>query len=162
MKWSNCTFIALIPKKINPQKVPNFRSISLVGCMYKVLSKVLANRLNRVMSKLIAETQSTFIKGRQIVDGILITNELVDEAKCRREDLLLFKVDFEKAYDLVEWDCLCLIMSKMNFPAMWRNWILERLSTTSMSVLVNGSSITEFQLGHGLLGGSYILFFASR
>jgi len=72
----NTTFIALIPKVENPQKLNDFRLISLVGTMYKILAKVLANRLRLVVGKVISETQTTFVKDRHI----LVANELVDEA----------------------------------------------------------------------------------
>jgi len=101
-KGINATFIVLIPKVDNPQRLNDFRPISLVGSMYKILAKLLANRLRLVLSSVVAETQSAFVKKRQILDGILIANEVVDEATKLKKDLLLFKVDFEKAYDSVD------------------------------------------------------------
>jgi len=74
-----------------------------VGSLYKILAKVLANRLRHVIGSVIAEEQSAFVKNRQILDGILIANEMVDEAHRLKKELLLFKVDFEKAYDSVDW-----------------------------------------------------------
>jgi len=96
-KGINSTFIALIPKVTCPQRLTDFRPISLVGCMYKVLAKVLANRLRGVISSVVSDTQSAFVKGKQILDSILIANEVVDEAKRMNKELLLFKVDFETA-----------------------------------------------------------------
>ncbi|PNY08829.1 cysteine-rich receptor-like protein kinase [Trifolium pratense] len=80
VKGSNYTLIVLITKVENPQRIADYRPISLVGCMYKVLAKVLANRLKSVIGKVTSETQSTFVKDRQILDGILIANEVVDDA----------------------------------------------------------------------------------
>jgi len=80
-KGINSTFIALIPKVHSPQHLIDFRPISLVGCMYKVLAKVLANHLRTVIDSVVSESQSAFFKGKQILDGILIANEVVDEAK---------------------------------------------------------------------------------
>lgn len=74
----------------------DFQPISLIGCMYKALSKELANRLRKVIHLLILDCQSTFIKGRQIFDGVLIANELVDDAKRKKKEAVYFKVDFEK------------------------------------------------------------------
>lgn len=101
VRGSNSSFTVLIPKKENPQKVSNFRPISLMGCMYKVLSKVLANRLRKVIHCVILDCQSTFVKGRQILDGVLVANELVDDTKRRKWEAVFFKVDFEKAYDSI-------------------------------------------------------------
>jgi len=70
--------------------------------LYKILAKLLANRLKGVIGSVISDSQSAFVKNRQILDGILIANEVVDEAWNKKKDLMLFKVDFEKAYDSVD------------------------------------------------------------
>jgi hypothetical protein len=93
----NNTFITLIPKIDSPQRLNDFRPISLVGSMYKILAMVLANRLKMVMGTVVTDTQTAFVKNRQILDGILIAIEVVDEAKKTKKELMLFKVDFEKA-----------------------------------------------------------------
>lgn len=79
------------------------------------MAKVLANRLRVDMGKVISETQTAFVKDRQILDGVLIANEVVDEARKLKNELLLFKVDFEKAYDSVDWAYLDAVMCKMSF-----------------------------------------------
>jgi hypothetical protein len=79
-KGLNNTFIALIPKIDSPKRLSDFRPIALVGCLYKILSMVFANRLRSVVGSFVSESQSTFMKGRQILDEILITNELVHDA----------------------------------------------------------------------------------
>ncbi|GAU39768.1 hypothetical protein TSUD_220120 [Trifolium subterraneum] len=153
-RWGvNCTFIVLIPKVDVPLKLSDYRPISLVGCTYKVLAKVLANRLSKVIGNVISVNQSAFVKGRQILDGILIANEIVDEAKKKKKELILFKVDFEKAYDSVEWSYLFSVMRKMNFPWKWRRWISECVRSASASVLVNGSPTDEFTFERGLRQG---------
>jgi hypothetical protein len=147
----NSTFIALISKVDSPQRLNDFCPISLVGCMYKVLAKVLANRLRAVIGSVISDTQSAFVKGKQILDGMLIANEVVDEARRCNKEMLMFKVDFEKAYDSVDFNYLDTVMVKMNFPTLWRKWIAECVGTAVASVLVNGSPTEEFPLERGLL-----------
>jgi len=120
-KGLNSTFIALIPKVDSPQRVADFRPISLVSSVYKILSKVLANRLRKVVGNVVSDSQSTFIKGRQILDGILVANELIDDAKVKKKDLLKFKLDFEKAYDSIDWEYIDEVMNKMNFPRLWQS-----------------------------------------
>ncbi|CAJ2635027.1 unnamed protein product [Trifolium pratense] len=152
-KGINATFIALIPKTDSPQRLNDFRPISLVGCLYKILAKVLANRLRQVIGSVISESQTAFVKNRQILDGILIANEIVDEARKSKKDLMLFKVDFEKAYDSVDWGYLDDVMGRMSFPTLWRKWIRECVRTATASVLVNGSPTDEFSLRRGLRQG---------
>jgi hypothetical protein len=152
-KGINSTFIALIPKVECPQTLNDYRPISLVGSLYKILAKLLANRLRQVIGTVISDTQSAFVKNRQILDGILIANEVVDEARKTKKELLLFKVDFEKAYDSVDWGYLDSVMGKMGFPTLWRKWMKECVTTATASVLVNGSPTDEFSLGRGLRQG---------
>jgi len=152
-KGISSTFIALILKVEIPQCLSDFRPISLVNCLYKILSKVLANRLHNVVGGVISLSQSTFVPDRQILDGLLIANELVDEARKRKKDLLLFKVDFKKAYDSVDWNYLDIVLRRLNFPILWRKWMMECISTLTVSVLVNGSPTEEFKLERGLRQG---------
>jgi hypothetical protein len=149
-KGLNSTFIALIPKVESPQRLNDFRPISLVGSLYKILAKILANRLREVIGSVISESQTTFVKDRQILDGILIANEVVDEARKSKKELLLFKVDFEKAYDSVDWGYLDAVMEKMEFSSLWRKWMRECVCTATASVMVNGSPTDEFPLERGL------------
>jgi len=86
--------------------VANFHPISLINSLYKILCKVLANGLRIVVGNIVSKAQSAFIKGRQILDGILIANKIVDEAKIVKKELTLFMVDFKKAFDSVDWGFL--------------------------------------------------------
>jgi len=113
-KGLNSTFIALIPKVSSPQRLNDFRPISLVGILYKILAKVLANRLWSVIGNVVSKSQSAFVKGKHILDGILIANEAVNEATQLKKELHLFKVDFEKAYDSVDLNYLDSVMANMN------------------------------------------------
>lgn len=100
----NTTLLALIPKKLNASWVSDYRPISLVSSMYKNVAKILAIRLKKCLSGLVSNTQSTFIKGRHILDGVLVANELVESRHKAQTPGILFKADFGKAYDHVNWE----------------------------------------------------------
>jgi hypothetical protein len=113
-------FVALIPKTNSPFTLGDFRPISLLGCLYKIVAKVLTARLATMMDRLVAPTQSAFLKGRQLVDGVVVVNEVVDLAKRNGQSCLIFKVDFEKAYDSVEWSFLEYMLGRFGFCAKWK------------------------------------------
>lgn len=152
-RGGNASFIALIPKVENPLDLGDFRPISLIGCLYKIMAKVLVKRLKRVMKFIIHESQMVFIGGRNIVVGVVIANEVVDEAKKKNKPILIFKADFEKAYDSVRWSFLYEVMERMGFCDKWIGWIRGCIETTTSSVLVNGSPTKEFPFERGLRQG---------
>ncbi|GJZ22800.1 RNA-directed DNA polymerase, eukaryota, reverse transcriptase zinc-binding domain protein [Tanacetum coccineum] len=151
-KGCNSSFIALIPKVIDANFVTDFRPISLIGCQYKIIGKLLANRLSSVIGDVISPEQSAFIKGRNIFDGPLIINEVMDWYRKRKKDLMIFKVDFEKAFDSLRWDFLDLVMENLG-GHKWRSWIYGCLHNARSLVLVNGDPTTEFEVFRGLRQG---------
>ncbi|GJT80737.1 cysteine-rich receptor-like protein kinase [Tanacetum coccineum] len=149
----NPSFIILVLKKADPLGFSDYRPISLIGCVYKVISKILVNRLAKVIASVISPNQLAFIAGRQILDGCLIANEIIRMPLIEDLKLLLFKVDFEKAFDSVNWNFLLDIMRQMGFSIKWRKWMFVCLSSASISVMVNGSPSKEFKLKRGLRQG---------
>ncbi|KAK2457421.1 hypothetical protein QL285_004692 [Trifolium repens] len=105
------------------------------------------------MGKVISKIQSAFLPHRQILDGVLVVNELLDLAKRRKDKCLFFKVDFERAYDTVNWNFVEYMMVRMGFGEGWRRWIRACIFQSSMSVLVNGSPTEDFIVGKGLRQG---------
>jgi hypothetical protein len=139
-------FVALIPKVNSHLALGDFRPISLLGCLYKLLAKVLARRLAKVMDPLVASTQSAFLQGRLLVDGVMVVNEVVDMAKKSGKECLILKVDFEKAYDSVSWNFLDYMLRRFGFSLQWRSWMRACVFSGCMSILVNGSPTEEINI----------------
>ncbi|GJV91486.1 RNA-directed DNA polymerase, eukaryota [Tanacetum coccineum] len=152
-KGCNSSFIALIPKVMDAKLVSDFRPISLIGCIYKVVTKILASRLAMVISNIVSNTQSAFVSERQILDGPFIINELLHWCKRKNKRMMFFKVDFAKAYDSVRWDYLIDVLEAFGFGMRWCQWIRGLCCFAKASVLVNGSPSREFQFQCGLKQG---------
>nr|XP_043630062.1 uncharacterized protein LOC122601362 [Erigeron canadensis] len=149
----NSSFITLIPKVLYPLTIEDFRTISLIGLQYKIIAKILAMRLAKVLDSVVSHIQSAFIKGRNILDGPLILNEILDSSKKKKKKAMFLKLDITKAYDSLNWDYLCTIMRFMGFGRRWISWISGCLYSARSSILVNGSPTKEFILERGLRHG---------
>lgn len=120
-KSLNATFKALIPKKMGASELKDFRPISLIGSVYKIISKILTERLKNVMSKLVDKHQLAFIKGRQIMDAILTANECVDVRNLNKVPGILCKLDIENAFDHINWNAH--VRNLNNVPGFYVCWI---------------------------------------
>lgn len=152
-KGCNVAFIALIPKISCPEGFKDFRPISMVGCIYKIIAKILAGRLKKVMGFLVGPHQSSFIEGRQILDSVLIAGELIESCKKSKKAAVLLKLDFHKAFDSVSWPFLTWTLEKMGFPPRWISWITSCVTSAAASILVNGTPSMPFKLQRGLRQG---------
>ena len=133
--------IVLISKVKNLEKMSDFRPISLCNMIYKIMSKVLANRLKQVLPYIVSPTQSTFVPGRLIIDNVLVAYETLHTMHARKKGkkwTLALKLDVSKAYGRVEWQFLQGIMEKMGFPALWIERVMSCVTTPTFSILVNG------------------------
>lgn len=151
-RGANASFITLIPKVSDPHCLNDFRPILLIGCVYKIVAKLLANRVKRVMPSIIDECQSAFIAGRHLLHSVVITN-VVEEARRGKKLCMIFKVDLERAYDFVSWNFLSYMLRRLGFCNKWILWIEGCLKSASVSVLVNGSPTIEFVPQRGLRQG---------
>jgi hypothetical protein len=146
-------FVTLIPKVNAPASLNQYRPISLLGSLYQLLSKVLAKRLSKVMNSIISASQSAFLKRRHLVDGVLFVNEVVDLAKKAKRECLILKVDFEKAYDSVDWGFLEYMMRRVGMEEKWVRWMKACIFCGNISILVNGSPTEEINVQRGLKQG---------
>ena len=149
----NRTNIALVPKTRNPTKMIEFRPISLCNVIYKLISKVLANRLKAILPQIISENQSAFLSERLITDNVLVAFEctdFLDHKRDGKDGFMAVKLDMSKAYDRVEWSFIKKIMERMGFHEKWTNIIMQCISTVSYSVLVNGVAYGSIIPSRGL------------
>jgi hypothetical protein len=153
VKSINSTFISLIPKVHGAKEIKDFHPISLVGGVYKIIAKVLANRMRRVMGRIISKPQNAFVKGRQILDLVLIANECLNRMLKSEEPGVLCKLDMEKAYDHVDWNFLLYLLRRCGFREKWCSWIKHCISSAFFLVLINGVPSGFFGSSHGVRQG---------
>ena len=143
----NKTFVVMIPKVASPRELGQFRPISLCNVIYKIASKVVANRLKKVLPDIISGEQSAFVPGRLITDNIITAYEclhFMKRNKTKKHRSCALKLDMRKNYDRVEWSYLEAIMRKLGFSDSWVTLIMRLVSTVSFSVLFNGVPQEEF------------------
>ena len=150
---TNVSFIVLLPKKCQTKKISDFKLISLIICLYKIIAKVLSGRLRGVLHETIHSTQGAFVQGRQILNAVPIANEIADEKRQSGEEGLVFKLDFEKAYNHVNWYFLDHVLEKKEFSPKWRTWMRGCLSSVSYAILVNRNAKGWVKVSRGLRQG---------
>jgi hypothetical protein len=143
----NETYIDLIPKIKNPIHTSEFRPISLYNMIYKLIVKVLANRMKKVLGEIISPNQSAFILGRLITDNIIIAFETLHTMDTRlkgAEGYMALKLNMSKVYNIVEWDFLEMVMSRIGFDSRWVQLLMTCVRTVKYSVLINGWPMEEY------------------
>lgn len=152
----NSTHITLILKLNLAVMVTDFRPISLYNILYKLITKVLANRLKLVLPSIISETQSAFIPGCLITNNVLAAYETLHTMATRltgKKGYMAIKLDMSKAYDCVEWAFLEAIMRKLGFEERWITLVMACVRSVSYSVLLNGSPQGHIIHSRGLRQG---------
>jgi hypothetical protein len=155
----NKTHIALIPKVNKPECVTDFRPISLCNVMYKLISKVLANKLKVVLPAIISCSQSAFIPRGLILDNIIVAFETMHTMHTRmwsKVGYMGVKLDMSKAYDRVEWKFLEALMIRMGFDMRWVHLIMQCVTSVQYLVIINGSPVGEIRPSRGIRQGDPI------
>jgi mannosylglycoprotein endo-beta-mannosidase len=153
LKLLSTAHFVLLPKKHDARDVQDYRPISLTHSIAKLISKCLASRLAPELDKLVSRTQSAFIKKRNIQDNFLFAQNLIRSIHRSKQQGLFLKLDIAKAFDSVRWDFLMEVMQQFGFGAKWRNWVSILLSSSSSSVILNGSRGPWFRHFDGLRQG---------
>jgi hypothetical protein len=155
LKEINNSFIVLIPKIQNPSTINHYRLISLCNTSYKIISKLLVDRLRAVLPNLISPAQLAFISGRWIAENQLIIQEILHSFKKRKVKggFVALKLDLQKAYDKVNWSFLKNVLVQFGFNHVFIGWIMECISSVSFSILINGGMSKHFLPSRGLRQG---------
>ncbi|KAK3219037.1 hypothetical protein Dsin_013007 [Dipteronia sinensis] len=156
MEKINGTLICLIPKKIAANLVSNFCPIRLCNVIYKIVSKVLVNRLQVVLGEFISEAQSAFVLGRQITNNAMIGFECLHALRTKKQKRgsLALKLDMSKAYDRVEWDFVLRVMRRLGFPERWITQVMGCVKNVTFSFLIN-RSVRESIVGMSIVRVQY-------
>ena len=153
-KGLNTTILALVPKKDNATEMRDYMPISCCNVLYKVISKIIANRLKGTFPRCISYNQSAFVKDRLLVENLLLATEIVKD--YHKEDVsprYAMKIDIAKACDSVHWPFLLNTLRTLNLPEEFVHWIELCVCTPSFSVQVNGELAGFFQSKRGLRQG---------
>lgn len=148
-------FISLIPKKSCPESANDFRPITLLNVPFKVISKVMVNRLRPIMMKLVGPFQNSFLPGCSTLDNVILTQEIMHSMnrKKGKKGFMIMEIDLQKAYDSLDWGFLESILLACNFPTPLVNLIMFSLKESRISVLWNGEKVAPFEVGRGLRQG---------
>ncbi|XP_056691888.1 uncharacterized protein [Spinacia oleracea] len=140
LKEVNHTVVTLIPKSKCPKNFSDFRPISWCNTIYKCITKVLCGRLRQILPDLILENQGGFVHGRYIVHNIMVVQDLVRHyGRKGVKPSCLMKIDFQKAYDTVDWSFLKEMLVALDFPEHFVNLVMECVTTPMFSLMINGS-----------------------
>lgn len=152
----NTANLVLLPKRDGAQNASDFRPISLMHSVPKLLSKMLASRLAPEIHKLVSNNQSAFIRGRSIQDNFLYVKNVIKAAHSGKSPLIFLKLDVAKAFDSVCWGYLLEVLEAMCFGQRWRDMISIILASSSSRVMLNGSPGSPFVHRRGLRQGDSI------
>lgn len=149
----NYGIITLLPKSAGANKIHQYRPICLLRCPYKWITKALSLRLDPYADKLFSLHHNAFIKTRNIMDGILSLHEIMHHTHVKKHVGVILKLDFEKAYDKVNWDFLLDCHRARGFNNEWCNWVHQILVDGTVSVKINNEEGPYFKSAKGVWHG---------
>jgi hypothetical protein len=151
--YINRGLITLIPKTGDRSKLRNWRPITFLGSVYKILAKTFAGRLQAFLPGVIRLNQTGFVEGRSILDNVFIAQDSLDWAVESDQELVLLLFDFEKAFDRIEWNFLFTALSKLGFNNTWVRWVHTLYLHATSAIRINGEAGLVFQLARSVHQG---------
>ncbi|PNX99831.1 ribonuclease H, partial [Trifolium pratense] len=150
----NSNIIALLPKTPNASSIDQYRPIAMANFKFKVISKIIADRLASILPSIVSEEQKGFIHERNIKDCLCIASEATNllHNKSYGGNLAL-KIDITKAFDTLDWRFLLKVLKTFGFNEVFCNWILVILQSAYLSVSINGKSHGFFNCSRGVRQG---------
>jgi hypothetical protein len=146
--------ITCIPKPNKPKQfLKNWRPLTLLNCTYKMASGCIANRIKKVLDKIIDNDQTGFIKGRYIGENIRLIYDIMQYTEHHEIPGLLLLIDFEKAFDSISWFFINKVLDIFNFKTSIKNWIKTFYNNSLSSVIQNGFLSEAFKLERGCRQG---------
>jgi hypothetical protein len=149
----NATFLTLIPKEDQVTHPKQFRPISLCNVIYKLLTKVIAQRLKPLLPLIISPEQSGYVEGRKILDSVILAHEVIHSLQSTGTPGMLLKLDLSKAFDKLSWAYMKSILLAFGFALDWVDWILNLTSSAFFSILINGVPSRPFVPSQGIHQG---------
>eukprot|EP00253_Pinus_taeda_P022784 PITA_22784 len=145
--------IALIPKEANPKSFDRFRPISLCNVSYKIITKIIANRLKKLLPIIISENQGGFVPKRQIIDNVILIQEAIHSSLNKGERGMIIKLDMANAFDRVDHSFLRAALKKFGFSSNIVSIISGCISNSWTAPLINGRPRNFFRSSRGLRQG---------
>ena len=149
----NVSKITLLPKSEDKLKVQNYRPISLFNIVYKIVAKIYANRMKPLLHHWILPSQTGFVPNRCILDNVFLAFEAMEWTMENKQALGMLLLDFEKAYDRVNWTFLRETMVTMGFHEKWIGQVMSLYNNASAAVIVNGEQSQTFMLQRSVRQG---------
>lgn len=131
MKALNTSFISLIPKQDNAQTLERYRPIALCNVVYKIISKVVTNRLKPLLPTLISREQTGYVEGRQILDNIIQAHKVVHSLTSNKRAGMIMQLDIAKAYNKVNWIYIKKVLTTFGFDHNWVKWVMALVTSSS-------------------------------